>query len=80
MGKTFYQYMKQFLGEDSPRGTLAEDMHYEQERSPFRNCDLNELRTWSQMNSYLNAHNAWDESRWTAKCCWQDYRNTPDCA
>ncbi len=80
MGVTFYAYMLRFLGEKSARGDLAEDMQYMQERSPFRTCDLNEIRTWSQMNSHLNVHHACDECRQTAKRCWQDYRNTPDCA
>ena len=80
MAVTFYTYMLRFLGEDSPRGTLAEDMQHEQERSPFKTRDLNEIRTWSEMDTHLRVHQACDECRQTAKRCWQDYRNSPDSA
>ena len=80
MAKSFYEYMQGFLGEESDRGDLAGDMLYMQEKSPNKTCDLNEIRTWSQMASHLHVHNACDECYRTAKLCWQDYRNTPDCA
>ena len=81
MALSFYGYMLQFLGEDSPRGDLAKDMQYEQEKSPYKTCDdLNEIRTWSEMNTHLRVHFACDDCYRTAKRCWQDYRNSPDCA
>lgn len=70
--------MLTFLKEDSPRGLLARDMQYEQERSPFKTCDLTEITTWEQMRSHLRFHNAWWGFVDTAKHCWQDYIDTLD--
>ena len=81
MAKSFYEYMQVFLGEDSPRRDLAEDMQYEQEKAPYKTIDdLNEIQTWSEMECHLRVHRACEEARRTAKSCWQDYRNSPDCA
>ena len=81
MGVTFYTYMLRFLNEDSPRGDLAKDMQYEQEKAPYKTIDdLNEIQAWSEMETHLRVHRVCDEARRTAKRCWQDYRNSPDCA
>ena len=80
MAKTFYEYMQGFQGEESERGDLARDMKHVQETDRFRTCDLNEIRTWSEMNWHLWNHRACDQCLRTAKRCWQDYRNSPDCA
>ena len=73
---TFYRYMLQFLEEDTPRGDLARDMQYEQERSPWNTRDLNEYTSWEKLRNYLEFHRACDECIQTAKTCWQEYRKT----
>jgi len=80
MVKTFYDYMLQFLEEESPRGDLARDMHHEQERSLFRTCDLNGIRTWDQMDIHLSDHQACSGCRETAKACWRDFQKNRDSA
>ena len=81
MALSFYGYMLQFVGEDSPRGDLAKDMQHEQEKAPYKTIDdMNDIRTWSEMDCHLSVHRACEEARRTAKRCWQDYRNSPDCA
>ena len=76
MVQSFYGYMLQFLGEDTARGDLARDMQYEQERSPFKTCELDEIRTWTQMETHLSVHNACRDCYETAKACWRDYEKT----
>ena len=80
MTESFYTYMLQFLGEHSARGDLAEDMQYEQERSPWRDKDLNEIDSWEHLERYLKVHNACSECLRTAKRCWRRYEKTRDAA
>lgn len=75
MEKTFYNYMLTFTKEDSPRGLLARDMQYMQERSPRNTDNLNEITTWDQMLFHLREHNAWWGFIEIAELCWHDYEN-----
>lgn len=64
--------MLRYLEEDTPRGDLARDMQYEQERSPWNTRDLNEYTSWDKFRNNLEFHHACDECIQTARICWQE--------
>ena len=73
MAKSFYEFMLQYKGRNTPRGDLARDMIYMQIHHPEEG-DLNELDSEYRFMCYLSAHRACDECCVVARRCWQSYR------
>ena len=72
--KTFYEFMLQYKGKDTPRGDLARDMIRLQTWYP-EDGDLNRIDSLHILMCYLSAHGACQACCEAAESCWSSYEN-----